>query len=70
MTWNAEGESTVSGELYDNLDVEAVVEEIPIMYKLTVDVDDGLELDRPSSRVTSVGQGETCEVRVLSLIHI
>lgn len=64
VTWNAKGESTVSGELYDNLDVEAVVEKIPIVYKLTVDVDDGLELDRPSSRVTSVGQGETCEVRV------
>lgn len=64
ITWNAEGESTVSGELYDNLDVEAVVGEIPIVYKLTVDVDDGLELKRPSSRVTSVGQGETCEVRV------
>lgn len=26
VTWNAKGESTVSGELYDNLDVEAVVE--------------------------------------------
>lgn len=64
VTWNAKGESTVSGELYDNLDVEAVVEKIPIVYKLTVDVDDGLERDRPSSRVTSVGQGETCEVRV------
>ena len=64
VTWNAKGESTVSGELYDNLDVKAVVEEIPIVYKLTVDVDDGLERDRPSSRVTSVGQGETCEVRV------
>ena len=64
VTWNAKGESTVSGELYDDLDVEAVVEKIPIVYKLTVDVDDGLELDRPSSRVTSVGQGETCEVRV------
>lgn len=64
VTWNAEGESTVSGELYGDLDVEAVVEEIPIVYKLTVDVDDGLELERPTSRVTSVGQGETCEVRV------
>lgn len=64
VTWNAEGESTVSGELYGDLDVEAVVEEIPIVYKLTVDVDDGLELERPTNRVTSVGQGETCEVRV------
>lgn len=64
VTWNAEGESTVSGELYGPLDVEAVVEEIPIVYSLTVDVDDGLELERPTSRVTSVGQGDTCEVRV------
>lgn len=64
VKWNAEEESTVSGELYADLDVEAVVEEIPIVYKLTVDVDDGLELERPTSRVTSVGQGETCEVRV------
>lgn len=64
VTWNAEGESTVSGELYADLDVEAVVEEIPIVYSLTVDVDDGLELERPTSRVTSVGQGDTCEVRV------
>ena len=64
VKWNAEEESTVSGELYADLDVEAVVEEIPIVYELTVDVDDGLELERPSSRVTSVGQGETCEVRV------
>lgn len=64
VTWNAEEESTVSGELYADLDVEAVVEEIPIVYKLTVDVDDGLELERPTSRVTNVGQGETCEVRV------
>lgn len=64
VTWNAEGESTVSGEMYGDLDVEAVVEEIPIVYKLTVDVDDGLELERPTNRVTSVGQGETCEVRV------
>lgn len=64
IKWNAEEESTVSGEVYADLDVEAVVEEIPIVYKLTVDVDDGLQLERPTSRVTSVGQGETCEVRV------
>lgn len=64
VKWNAEEESTVSGELYADLDVEAIVEEIPIVYKLTVDVDDGLELERPTSRVTNVGQGETCEVRV------
>lgn len=64
VAWNAEEESTVSGELYADLDVEAVVEEIPIVYKLTVDVDDGLELERPTNRVTNVGQGETCEVRV------
>lgn len=64
VTWNAQEESTVSGELYADLDVEAVVEEIPIVYALTVDVDNGLELERPTSRVTNVGQGETCEVRV------
>lgn len=64
VTWNAEEESTVSGEVYADLDVEAVVEEIPIVYELTVDVDDGLTLERPTSRVTNVGQGETCEVRV------
>lgn len=64
IKWSEEEESTVSGEVYAPLDVEAVVEEIPVVYKLTVDVDDGLELERPTSRVTSVGQGETCEVRV------
>lgn len=64
VTWNAEEESTVSGEVYADLDVEAVVEEIPIVYELTVDVDDGLTLERPTSRATNVGQGETCEVRV------
>lgn len=64
ITWNAEDETTISGELYDDLDVEAVMEEIPVAYSLTVDVDDGLELERPSDRVTSVAQGDTCEVRV------
>lgn len=64
VTWNAEGESTVSGELYADLDVQVVVEEIPIVYKLTVNVSDGLVLERPSSSVTSVGQGYTSEVRV------
>lgn len=64
ISWNPEDESTVSGELYAPLDVEAVVEEIPVVYTLTVDVDDGLELERPGSRVSSVSQGDTCEVRV------
>lgn len=64
ISWNPEDESTVSGELYAPLDVEAVVEEIPVVYTLTVDVDDGLELQRPGSRVSSVSQGDTCEVRV------
>lgn len=64
VTWNAEGESTISGRLYADLDVEAVIEEVPVYYTLTVDVDDGLELEQPSSRVTSVLQGDTREVRV------
>ena len=64
ISWNPEDESTVSGELYAPLDVEAVVEEIPVVYTLTVDVDDGLQLERPGSRVSSVSQGDTCEVRV------
>lgn len=64
VTWNAEGNTTVSGELYDHLSVEAVVEEIPVKYNVTIDVDSGMELVRPSSRVTSLLQGETLEVRV------
>lgn len=64
VTWNAEGNTTVSGEIYDNLDVEAVVEEIPIEYDVTIDVDSGMELVRPSNRVTSLLQGERLEVRV------
>ena len=46
------------------MDVEAVVEEVPVLYDVTVDVDDGLTLKQPSSRKTSVLQGNTCEVRV------
>nr|WP_297177182.1 S-layer homology domain-containing protein [uncultured Agathobaculum sp.] len=64
VTWNAEGNTTVSGELYADLSVEAVVEEIPVKYNVTIDVDSGMELVRPSSRVTSLLQGETLEVRV------
>ncbi len=64
VTWNAEGESTVAGNIYADLDVEAVVEEVPVLYDVTVDVDDGLTLKQPSSRKTSVLQGNTCEVRV------
>ena len=64
VSWSAEGETRITGNIADNIEVEATIEEIPTTYQLTIDVEDGLELERPSSRVTSVLEGSSQQVRV------
>ena len=64
VSWNAEGETRITGNIADNIEVEATIEEIPTTYQLTIDVEDGLELERPSSRVTSALEGSSQQVRV------
>ena len=64
VSWSAEGETRITGNIAGDIEVEATIEEIPTTYQLTIDVEDGLELERPSSRVTSVLEGSSQQVRV------
>ena len=66
VSWSAEGETRITGNIAGDIEVEATIEEIPTTYQLTIDVEDGLELERPSSRVTSVLEGSSQQVRVSS----
>lgn len=65
VTWNATDKTTIKTEaIHDYLSVESLVEEIPQTYRVQIDVDDGLELERPSSSSTTVTEGDTLYVRV------
>lgn len=65
VTWSATGKTTIKTEaIHDYLSVESLVEEIPQTYRVQIDVDDGLELERPSSSSTTVTEGDTLHVRV------
>ena len=65
VTWSATGKTTIKTEaIHDDLSVESLVEEIPQTYRVRIDVDDGLELERPTSTSTTVTEGDTLHVRV------
>ena len=55
VTWSSTGETTIKTQaIHDDLSVESLVEEIPKTYRVQIDVDTGLELERPSSSSTTV----------------
>ena len=65
VTWSSTGETTIKTQaIHDDLSVESLVEEIPKTYRVQIDVDTGLELERPSSSSTTVTEGDTLYVRV------
>lgn len=64
IKWNNIDHTTVSGPLYGDLKVTPVIEKIPVTYKVRIFADDGVELNRPGSELTTVDEGASLSVRV------
>lgn len=64
VNWSGTGQTTITGTIYNDLEIRPVVEPLPDTYTLSVELDEGLNRDRPSSSRVTVTEGNTYQVRV------
>lgn len=64
INWDADGQTTIVGPLYGDLSVTPTVERTQLTYRVRIYGGDGIVIERPSSDITTVKEGESVSVRI------
>ena len=64
INWDADGQTTIVGPLYGNLSVTPTIERTQLTYRVRIYGGDGIVIERPSSDITTVKEGESVSVRI------